>query len=395
VFVDGDRPALDGDGGPELARDDVRLARRLRTMPVAVAAFAAGDITDVHARRLAGLNAPDAAAAFADAEDCLVDRARTLRWCDFVKVAGYWLREARPDDGRPTCRVHHRLHSRRTGMADIRVDDIDIHIPGHADTSSCDPGREDVVALLVGTSGWQYADWRGALYPEGVPKRAWLERYAGEFPTVEVNNAFYRLPERSVFARWRDETPDGFVVAVKVSRYLTHVRRLRDPDEPVARLLDRAAGLGDRLGPCLLQLPPTLRADVDRLEACLAAFPSGVRVAVEPRHDSWWSDDVRDVLERHDAALCWADRAGRPITPLWRTAGWGYVRLHEGTASPPPSYGRRALATWLDRVDGAWPRATGADVFVYFNNDLGGAAVRNARTLRRVAANRAFTVAEP
>lgn len=248
------------------------------------------------------------------------------------------------------------------------------------------------MALVVGTSGWQYDDWRSALY-EGVPKRAWLERYAREFPTVEVNNAFYRLPERSVFARWRDETPDGFVVAVKVSRYLTHVRRLRDPDEPVGRLLDRAAGLGERLGPFLLQLPPTLRADVDRLDACLAAFPPGAHVAVEPRHESWWTGGVRTVLERHGAALCWADRAARPVTPLWRTAAWGYVRLHEGAASPWPSYGRRALATWLDRVDAAWPGAAAADVFVYFNNDPGGAAVRNARTLRRMARNRGFAVA--
>jgi uncharacterized protein YecE (DUF72 family) len=243
------------------------------------------------------------------------------------------------------------------------------------------------VALVVGTSGWQYADWRGAVYPEGVPQRAWLEHYARQFATVEVNNAFYRLPERSVFARWRDQTPDGFVVAVKVSRYLTHIRRLRDPQEPVDRLVDRAAGLGDRLGPYLLQLPPNLGSDSWLLDACLRAFPSGARVAVEPRHDSWWTDEVRAVLERRGAALCWADRRGHPITPLWPTADWGYVRLHEGTASPRPSYGRTALSTWVDRITSAWPSPQ-ADVFVYFNNDPGGAAVRNARTFRRLATNR-------
>ena len=248
------------------------------------------------------------------------------------------------------------------------------------------------MALVVGTSGWQYADWRGAVYPEGVPQRAWLEHYAREFATVEVNNAFYRLPERSVFERWRDQTPDGFVVAVKVSRYLTHVRRLRDPQEPVARLVDRAAGLGDRLGPYLLQLPPTLRADPALLDACLAAFPSGALVAVEPRHESWWTDEVRTVLERRGAALCWADRKGRPITPRWRTASWGYLRLHEGTATPRPAYGRSALGTWLDRIDDAWPGTRGADVYVYFNNDPGAAAVRNARTLLRMAARRGLTV---
>jgi uncharacterized protein YecE (DUF72 family) len=250
------------------------------------------------------------------------------------------------------------------------------------------------VTLRIGTSGWQYADWRGVLYPEGVPQRAWLARYSGEFDTVEVNNAFYRLPERSVFQRWCEQTPAGFVVAVKASRYLTHIRRLRDPAEPVARLVDRAVGLGPRLGPFLLQLPPTLRAAPGLLDACLRAFPADARVAVEARHESWWTDEVRAVLDRRGAALCWADRQGRPVAPLWRTAGWGYVRLHEGTAAPRPSYGRSALATWLDRIDEAWPGARRADVYVYFNNDPGGAAVRNARTLVRMARRRGFALAD-
>ena len=251
------------------------------------------------------------------------------------------------------------------------------------------------MTLFVGTSGWQYADWRDAFYPAGMPQRAWLAHHAAEFATVEVNNAFYRLPERSVFERWREQTPAGFVVAVKVSRYLTHVRRLRDPREPVGRLVDRAAGLGDRLGPYLLQLPPTMRSDPVRLDDCLAAFPPGSRVAVEPRHESWWTDEVETVLRRHGAALAWADRRGRPVAPLWRTAPWGYVRMHEGTAAPRPSYGRSALGTWLARIDGAWPGARRSDVFVYFNNDHGAAAVRNARTLRRMAERRGFAVRSP
>jgi uncharacterized protein YecE (DUF72 family) len=248
------------------------------------------------------------------------------------------------------------------------------------------------MVLFVGTSGWQYRDWRGVLYPDGLPQRAWLEHYAGEFSAVEVNNAFYRLPERSVFERWREQTPDGFLVAVKVSRYLTHIRRLQGPAEPVRRLTDRARGLGSRLGPYLLQLPPNLRAEPERLDACLAAFPQGSRVAVEPRHESWWTDEVCAVLRRHDAALCWADRRGRPVTPTWRTSGWGYLRLHEGTASPRPSYGRSALRTWLDRIDDAGLRARRADVYVFFNNDPGGAAVRNARTLLRMADRQGFAL---
>jgi uncharacterized protein YecE (DUF72 family) len=238
------------------------------------------------------------------------------------------------------------------------------------------------VAIWIGTSGWQYRDWRGVLYPEGLPQRAWLEHYARHFRCVEVNNAFYRLPERSTFEAWREATPEGFRVAVKVSRYLTHVKRLKDPEEPVERLLGRADGLGDRLGPFLLQLPPTLQVDVERLDTCLAAFPDDARVAVEPRHDSWWIDEVRDLLAKHGAALCWADRRSRLLTPPWVTADWGYVRLHEGTASPPPSYGRQALVHWHERIRDAWPQR--ADVYVFFNNDHGGAAVRNADTLRDV-----------
>ncbi|WP_205325641.1 DUF72 domain-containing protein [Glycomyces sp. YM15] len=230
--------------------------------------------------------------------------------------------------------------------------------------------------VLVGTSGWQYRDWRGVLYPEGVPQRRWLEHYAERFPAVENDGAFYRLPERGTFERWRSETPKRFVMALKVSRFLTHLKRLRDPAEPVKRLTDAAAGLGDRLGPFLLQLPPTLKADPDRLADCLDRFPEGARVAVEPRHESWWNDEVRSVLSERDAALCWADRGGRPVTPLWRTASWGYLRLHEGRAKPAPSYGDAALRSWCRRIDETWPKR--AECHVYFNNDQGGAAVRNA-----------------
>jgi uncharacterized protein YecE (DUF72 family) len=229
------------------------------------------------------------------------------------------------------------------------------------------------MTVLVGTSGWQYADWRGVLYPPGLAQRRWLERYAEDFPTVESNAAFYRLPSRETFEAWRDRTPEGFVMAVKASRYLTHVRRLRDPAEPVARLLDAAAGLGGKLGPVLLQLPPTMQADLGLLAGCLACFPEEVRVAVEPRHPSWWTADLRAVLAEHGAALCWADRRGRPVTPLWRTTEWVYLRLHEGAARPWPEYGDAALRTWVRRICEA-----GTDAYVYFNNDPGGAAIRNA-----------------
>ncbi|MBB6552586.1 DUF72 domain-containing protein [Nonomuraea rubra] len=232
---------------------------------------------------------------------------------------------------------------------------------------------------LVGTSGWQYKDWRGVLYPEGVPQRLWLETYAAEFATVESNNAFYRLPSPESFAAWRERTPPGFVMAVKASRFLTHIKRLAEPEEPVARLMGAAAGLKEKLGPILLQLPPTLKADPARLDRCLGCFPAGVRVAVEPRHDSWWTEEVRGLLAARGAALCWADRLGRPLSPLWRTTGWGYVRLHQGRSGW--AYGEGALRTWAARVrEAGWE-----DAFVYFNNDPGGAAVRNARRFVRLA----------
>jgi uncharacterized protein YecE (DUF72 family) len=230
--------------------------------------------------------------------------------------------------------------------------------------------------MLVGTSGWQYAHWRGVLYPPGLPQRLWLERFAECFDTVELNNAFYRLPSRETFEHWRDRTPAHFVMAVKASRYLTHIKRLKEPQEPVERLLSAAGGLGSKLGPILLQLPPTLQAEPELLEKCLRCFPGHIRVTVEPRHTSWWTDEVREVLTRHGASLCWADRLGRPLSPLWRTTDWGYVRLHEGTAHPRPSYGDQALRTWVRRLSETWDDER--DIYVYFNNDPGGAAVRNA-----------------
>lgn len=229
----------------------------------------------------------------------------------------------------------------------------------------------------MGASGWQYDSWRGVFYPDGLPKARWLEHYASVFATVEVNNTFYRLPAPATFASWSDRTPTDFVVSVKASRYLTHVKRLRQPEEPVQRLMTAARGLGPKLGVVLVQLPPDLPARIDDLEQTLASFPRGVRVAVEPRHESWFTDELRCVLERHDAALCLADRRSRPVTTLWRTASWGYLRLHEGRGSHAPGYGHTALASWARRLDELF--GPEPDVYVYFNNDPQGWAVHDAR----------------
>jgi uncharacterized protein YecE (DUF72 family) len=238
-----------------------------------------------------------------------------------------------------------------------------------------------LIPVHVGTSGWHYAHWRGGFYPSGLPAVRWLDYYAERFATVEINNVFYRLPPAETFDRWRKELPDGFVVAVKASRYITHVRRLKDTGA-VTTLMDRATHLGDRLGPVLLQLPPNLAVDADALDATLAAFGPSTRVAVEARHPSWFVDDVRSVLESRRAALCLVD--GGPVkVPVWRTASWTYLRLHGGRAQPPSCYGRSPLATWVKRLAELWSPSD--DAYCYFNNDAHGCALRDARRFAVVA----------
>jgi uncharacterized protein YecE (DUF72 family) len=230
--------------------------------------------------------------------------------------------------------------------------------------------------LLIGTSGWQYRHWRETFYPRGVAQAKWLEYYAARFATVESNAAFYRLPEAATFAAWAERTPDDFVMAVKASRYLTHVLRLTEPEEPVALLVERSRELGKKLGPILIQLPPSLGIELDRLKRTLDAFPTDWRVAVEFRHSSWFTDEVRRVLSDRRVALCLADRRG-PLTPIWRTTDWTYVRFHVGQAKPRPCYGRQALATWVERLRDCW--TPDEDAYIYFNNDHRACALRDAR----------------
>lgn len=237
------------------------------------------------------------------------------------------------------------------------------------------------MTVRIGTSGWQYREWRGPVYPAGLSQARWLEAYATVFDTVESNSAFYRLPERSTVQRWADSTPDGFRWAVKASRYLTHVRRLRDPEDAVDRLVERIGALGPKRGPVLLQLPPRFGAVPDRLERTLKRFPRGWRVAVEVRDDRWLRADVRAVLERHAAALCLADRRG-PVGPAWRTADWTYLRLHEGTARPWSCYDDRSLATWARSLLEGWGRD--GEVWVFFNNDTNACAPRDAIRFARM-----------
>jgi uncharacterized protein YecE (DUF72 family) len=248
------------------------------------------------------------------------------------------------------------------------------------------------VTLWIGTSGWQYRDWRPGYYPDKLPQRLWLEHYAEGFRTVEVNNAFYRLPERHTFEQWAVRTPTDFIVVVKASRYLTHIKRLREPEPIVERLMERVEGLGRKRGPILLQLPPHMALDLPNLEATLRAFAKypGVQVAVEVRDPSWFVDGVRAVLERYAAAQVWADRKEKPLGPVWRTADWGYVRFHEGVARHWPDYRDRTLGWWAERIDATYGAAAG--VWAFFNNDPTRAAIRNAITFGKLAAEAGLDV---
>jgi uncharacterized protein YecE (DUF72 family) len=228
------------------------------------------------------------------------------------------------------------------------------------------------VTVLVGTSGWHYMPWKGRFYPREVRSSDWLDFYSPKLQTVELNSAFYRLPTREGFETWAARVPDDFVFAVKASRYLTHVQRLQSPGQPVAKLMAAVAGLGDALGPVLLQLPPNLKADPELLAAALRAFPRTVRVAVESRHPSWHDDRIRKVLETYRSAWVWVDPSDRS-RPLWRTTNWGYVRFHRGTGTPDSCYNRSPLETWARRLFRA------EDLYCYFNNDGNGCAPRDAR----------------
>jgi uncharacterized protein YecE (DUF72 family) len=238
----------------------------------------------------------------------------------------------------------------------------------------------------VGCSGWSYAGWRGAFYPPGLPTSHWLRHYARHFDTVEVNGTFYRLPAERFVTSWRRQTPDRFLMAVKASRYLTHTRALANPEDPLERLFTNLRLLGPKLGPVLYQLPPAFEIDLARLERFLSALPrrlSGVptplRHVVEFRHPSWYVSDTFALLDRHDVTVCLHDKRGSElIGPV--TGPIVYVRFHGTTGAYAGGYDDAALEEWAQRL-GRECR-DGRDVYAYFNNDIDGHAVENARDLR-------------
>jgi uncharacterized protein YecE (DUF72 family) len=234
--------------------------------------------------------------------------------------------------------------------------------------------------VRVGTSGWIYKHWNGIVYPIGLPVRRWLAHYAGSFDTVEVNNTFYRLPSETTCRDWASQAPAGFLFAVKASRYLTHMKKLKDPEEPLELFLGRARELGEHLGPVLFQLPPGWHADVARLRHFLSVLPSDLTHVVEFRDPTWYADDVRSALAEHGVGFCMHDLRGDP-TPDWVTGRAVYVRFHGPTTRAYAGrYSLEQLRGWRRRIEG-WQRA-GHDVYAYFNNDDAGHAVTNARELR-------------
>lgn len=234
--------------------------------------------------------------------------------------------------------------------------------------------------LRIGTSGWVYPHWRGIYYPEDLPQKEWFGRYVRDFDTVEINNTFYRLPKAETFVRWGEAAPPGFLYAFKASRFITHLKRLKDPETSLENFLARVRGAGASLGPLLFQLPPRWPADSGRLEAFLEALPRDLTHVFEFRDDRWHVEEIRRILERHGAAFCIHDH-GAVHCPPWVTSGTVYLRFH-GSAEAPysGSYSDGFLAGQAERI-AAW-RAEGRSVFAYFNNDIGGHALRNALTLK-------------
>ena len=236
------------------------------------------------------------------------------------------------------------------------------------------------MGIHIGTSGWSYDHWNGVLYPPGLAAARRLDAYTARFPTVELNASFYRWPPPANFASWRDRLPPGFLLSAKAPRWLTHGRRLLHPEEWIERIAASWHALGDRRAVLLVQLPPDLERDDARLAYFLSAMPEWIRVAVEWRHPSWDDEAVYRLLEEHGAALCVMSGANLPCV-LRATSDIVYVRMHgpDHEHRYAGSYSDADLRWWADRV-GEW-RDAGKDVFVYFNNDGEGHAVRNAETL--------------
>jgi len=243
----------------------------------------------------------------------------------------------------------------------------------------------------IGTSGYAYLHWGdGVFYPQELPQKQWLEYYARHLPSVELNVTFYRLPDRSVFRSWRERTPLSFTFAIKGSRYITHIKRLKDCREPLARFMRHASALKEKLHVVLWQLHPRMAADKDRLAAFCdllgaSAAAKRVRHAFEFRHESWFCEEVYKLLRAHDHALCIAHSPHWPRREI-ATADFVYLRFHGGERLYSSNYSEGELKEWASKAR-AWLRQ-GNDVYAYFNNDAQGFALENALRLCELTARK-------
>jgi uncharacterized protein YecE (DUF72 family) len=231
------------------------------------------------------------------------------------------------------------------------------------------------VNLYAGTSGYSYKEWKGVFYPEKISAKDMLADYATKLPAVEINSTFYRLPKRDVLETWAEQVPDGFHFVLKASRRITHFKRLRDARELLDYMFETVEVLENRLGVVFFQLPPNFKKDPERLAAFLEELPGDVRVAFEFRHQSWFDDDVFELLRDHNRALCLADAEGELDVPMVSTADWGYLRLRK------PDYRRPELERW-----GGWIADQGwKDAYVFFKHEDEGAGPKMAMRFLELA----------
>ncbi len=230
--------------------------------------------------------------------------------------------------------------------------------------------------IFIGTSGYQYKHWKGDFYPEDMPVSQWFDHYVKSFDTVEINNTFYKMADAETFADWRKAAPEGFCYSIKYSRFGTHRKKLKDPEGHVNYFMDRVVHLKEKLGPILVQLPPNWKPNIERLEAFLKVTPKDLRWAVEIRDERWLSEELYELLRKFKATLVIHDMIADH--PRVTTTDWTYLRFHGKNYSE--SYSKKQLDKIAEDIQDH--KADGKDVYVYFNNDLGGHAIRNALSLK-------------
>ncbi|MBN2031377.1 DUF72 domain-containing protein [bacterium] len=236
------------------------------------------------------------------------------------------------------------------------------------------------MAIHIGTSGWVYNHWRTIFYPKELKQHDWFAFYAQHFDTVEINYSFYRLPSQSVFDAWREQAPSGFLYAVKFSRFLTHVKKLKDPEQPIQTFFERADHLAKTIGPILYQLPPSWEINLPRFQSFCEALPKNYHHVIEFRNPSWLTEEVFQLMKRHHISHCIHDKLEFDI-PLPITASPIYIRFH-GDSAPTGDYGDTFLEKWAGQIDD-WNKQS-YDIFIYFNNDFEGYALKNAMGLKKL-----------